>query len=232
MKTNYIASIVKKYPPLSFDEERKLINNHKNDRDGLARLLSLHNVGLINIYGKPYQGLMDDDDIVSVGLTGLYKAALKFKPSKKIKFSTFGCFGIKHELRNYMYHWHDNVRKNSISFGIKTKLQDDSGKDSPNSFADFLISKTSPSYNIPNDRFESYIENDSFEGLKNTISKLSYDLDKRDISMLFDYIDIENYELVGKKYGISRQRACEVVTRAKRKINSRNILKILKSKCL
>lgn len=229
MNTKYIASIMEKYPPLSYEEERKLIKDHKNNPEELAQLLALHNSGLINLYGETYRGLMDDDDIVSAGLDGLYRAALKFKPEKRIKFSTFGGYGIKHELRNRLYHWNDKVRKHSISFDINTKTRDDSGKPSSDSFADFLVSKANPVYNLPTDNFENYLERDSFEELKNTIRGLTYDLDKRDISIIFDYIDLESYELVGKKYGISRQRVCEIVKRVKRKLQSRGVRKILKS---
>lgn len=54
------------------------------------------------IVNGEYGGFADSEDLMSEGAIGLYEAAKRFKPTKKVKFSTYAAFWIHQRIRQYI----------------------------------------------------------------------------------------------------------------------------------
>jgi len=88
-----------KYPPLSKDEEAKIIKKAKNgDRESYEKLINSNLRFVINV-AKEYinQGL-PLDELVGYGNLGLCKAFEKFDPERGMKFITYAVWWIRQSI--------------------------------------------------------------------------------------------------------------------------------------
>lgn len=123
--------------PLSDEDKlklRKRIINAKNNREELKlrRILVKRNVKLaFNIANKFKNLSIDYEDIVSIAIIGLIKAANKFDPKKNNKFATFASVCMSNEIcmRIRKEKKEGSSRYNSISLqNTISKSKDDNEK--------------------------------------------------------------------------------------------------------
>ena len=97
-------------PPLSKEEEEKLLNEfHNGDINAKNRLIE-HNLRLVVYLSKKYESTkMDLEDIVSIGTIGLIKGINTFKGDKNIKLATYCSRCIDNEI---LMHIRKNKKRN------------------------------------------------------------------------------------------------------------------------
>lgn len=101
---NEIKNSKDQYPVLSKEEERKLIEKYRDNRDELNRRLCLHNVKMVFSMAKSFvTKTRDFDSLVQNGMLGLMEAARRFDIDKNIKFCTYAAIWIKKYFSMYYY---------------------------------------------------------------------------------------------------------------------------------
>ena len=102
-------------PPLSKKEEAEAIDEMINGSEAAKEKLIKHNLRLVaHIIKKYYATYSDQDDLISIGTTGLIKGINSFKPEKGTKLATYVSRCIENEILMYFR----NIKKTSqeISF--------------------------------------------------------------------------------------------------------------------
>ncbi len=116
LNIHYIGGTDTLPPPLSADEEEKLIENLRNkcDLQNTKTMLIEHNLRLVVYIAKKFENTMIGvEDLISIGTIGLIKAINTFKPAKNIKLATYASRCIENEI--LMYLRKNNSNKVSIS---------------------------------------------------------------------------------------------------------------------
>lgn len=103
----YIGGASTLPPPLTKDEEEKLIQSLAiPSKEGRETLIE-HNLRLVVYIAKKFENTgVGVEDLISIGTIGLIKAINTFKPDKKIKLATYASRCIENEILMYL-------RKNS-----------------------------------------------------------------------------------------------------------------------
>ena len=100
-------------PPLSKDDENKLIN--RIDQGNSRQILIEHNLRLVVYIAKKFENTnVCVDDLISIGTIGLIKAINTFKSDKQIKLATYASRCIENEI--LMYLRKNSTQKVVISF--------------------------------------------------------------------------------------------------------------------
>jgi len=74
------------------------------------------------IVNGEYGGFADSEDLMSEGAIGLYEAARRFNPTKKVKFSTYAVFWIHQRIKQYVERSY-LVRLSSHAHSMSAKLR-------------------------------------------------------------------------------------------------------------
>ncbi len=107
----YINGAVSLPPPLSCDEEKRLIDTIETE--GSRKLLIEHNLRLVVYIAKKFEATgAGIEDLISIGTIGLIKAVNTFKSDKQIKLATYASRCVENEILMY-------IRKTS---GLKSEL--------------------------------------------------------------------------------------------------------------
>lgn len=89
-------------PPLSKEEESKLIEIAAKDSDAKNKLIE-HNLRLVVYIAKKFESpAAGIEDLISIGTIGLMKAVNTFCPEKQIKLATYASRCIENEILMYM----------------------------------------------------------------------------------------------------------------------------------
>lgn len=91
-------------PPLSKDEEEKLVLELLNDENEKTKsILIERNLRLVVYIARKFENTgVGVEDLVSVGTIGLIKAVNTFNPEKKIKLATYASRCIENEILMYL----------------------------------------------------------------------------------------------------------------------------------
>lgn len=101
-------------PPLSRDEERRVMENIKNGVENAREPLITHNLRLVVYIARKFEGPGAGlEDIISIGTIGLIKAVNTFSPERNIKLATYASRCIENEI--LMYLRKSSQLKNEIS---------------------------------------------------------------------------------------------------------------------
>ncbi|GAB4072378.1 RNA polymerase sporulation sigma factor SigE [Barrientosiimonas marina] len=102
-------------PPLSKEEEKRLLELlPKGDQSARAMLIE-HNLRLVVYIARKFENTgINIEDLISIGTIGLIKAVNTFNPEKKIKLATYASRCIENEI--LMYLRRNNKLKSEISF--------------------------------------------------------------------------------------------------------------------
>ncbi|MBQ3053636.1 MAG: RNA polymerase sporulation sigma factor SigK [Clostridia bacterium] len=174
----YISSGNAFPPPLSAEEENKLLSQYEKGDENARNLLIEHNLRLVAHIAKKYtSGSCDSDDLLSIGTIGLIKGINSYSLKRQTKLSTFLAKCIQNEILMYLRSGKKLQKDISLSEAL--------GKDGEGNELTFL--------DIISDEEESVIgevaRNLQLKALYNKISTI---LDKREA-----YIIIHRYGLCG-----------------------------------
>jgi len=94
-------------PPLSIEEEGKLIKKLENNDQEAVDILIQHNLRLVVFIAKKFDITgIGIEDLISIGTIGLIKAIKTFRADKNIRLATYASRCIENEILMY-------IRKNS-----------------------------------------------------------------------------------------------------------------------
>lgn len=86
-------------PPLTKEEEQKIMNELQNGIEDNRELLIIHNLRLVVYIAKKFENkTTSTEDLVSIGTIGLMKAVKTFNPGKNIKLATYASRCIENEI--------------------------------------------------------------------------------------------------------------------------------------
>lgn len=90
-------------PPLSKEEEDKLLEKKENGDENAKNKLIEHNLRLVVFLAKRYENTkVDLEDLVSIGSIGLIKGINTYKRGKNIKLATYCSRCIDNEILMYL----------------------------------------------------------------------------------------------------------------------------------
>ena len=100
----FVGSTDKLPPPLSNEEEEKLVYEFQNNNDINAKnKLIEHNLRLVVFLSKKYENTkIDLEDLVSIGTIGLIKGINTYKGDKNIKLATYASRCVDNEILMYL----------------------------------------------------------------------------------------------------------------------------------
>ena len=82
-----------------FKKEEIIARFWKREREALHALVT-RNLRMVMLIAKRfYHPQMRTDDLVGYGIEGLYNAALRFDPTRKIKFCTYATWWVRHHIQ-------------------------------------------------------------------------------------------------------------------------------------
>ena len=111
---HYIGSSQTLPPPLSKDEEERLIEVFRTNPKEVRGELIERNLRLVVYIAKKFENTgINVEDLISIGTIGLIKAINTFNPDKKIKLATYASRCIENEI--LMYLRKNSNRKTEIS---------------------------------------------------------------------------------------------------------------------
>lgn len=97
----YINGATSLPPPLSHEEERRLID--AIETEGSKKLLIEHNLRLVVYIAKKFEATgAGIEDLISIGTIGLIKAVNTFKSDKQIKLATYASRCVENEILMYI----------------------------------------------------------------------------------------------------------------------------------
>ncbi len=104
---HYIGGSEALPPPLTSEEEKKLISKIDKDRKGVRKVLIERNLRLVVYIARKFENTgIGIEDLISIGTIGLIKAVNTFKPERNIKLATYASRCVENEILMY-------IRKNS-----------------------------------------------------------------------------------------------------------------------
>lgn len=90
-------------PPLSKDEEAKIMGKIRSGDDSGKEKLIVHNLRLVVYIAKRFESAgANIEDLISIGTIGLIKAVNTFNPDKKIKLATYASRCIENEILMFL----------------------------------------------------------------------------------------------------------------------------------
>ena len=104
-------------PPLSKEEEIKLVAQLKDGDNSVRTILIERNLRLVVYIARKFENTgVCVEDLISIGTIGLIKAVNTFDPDKKIKLATYASRCIENEI--LMYLRRNSKIRSEISFSI------------------------------------------------------------------------------------------------------------------
>lgn len=101
-------------PPLTKEEEAKILDEIEKGNDSGREKLIIHNLRLVVYISKKFENTgIGIEDLISIGTIGLIKAVNTFCPSKNIKLATYASRCIENEI--LMYLRKNSQQKNEVS---------------------------------------------------------------------------------------------------------------------
>lgn len=90
-------------PPLTGEEEKKLVEELKEGNENVRAVLIERNLRLVVYIARKFENTgISIEDLISIGTIGLIKAVNTFDPGKKIKLATYASRCIENEILMYL----------------------------------------------------------------------------------------------------------------------------------
>ncbi|MBQ9832125.1 MAG: RNA polymerase sporulation sigma factor SigE [Clostridia bacterium] len=90
-------------PPLSKEEEKKLLSELSRGNESVKSELIERNIRLVVYIARKFENTgINIEDLVSIGTIGLIKAVNTFDPNKKIKLATYASRCIENEILMFL----------------------------------------------------------------------------------------------------------------------------------
>lgn len=101
-------------PPLSYEEETRILSEIESGDSTNKEKLIVHNLRLVVYISKKFENTgIGIEDLISIGTIGLIKAVNTFCPAKNIKLATYASRCIENEI--LMYLRKNSQQKNEVS---------------------------------------------------------------------------------------------------------------------
>lgn len=111
----YVGSSEVLPPPLSSEEEHRLLTCLQNGENEVRKIFIERNIRLVVYIARKFENTgIGIEDLVSIGTIGLIKAVNTFDPVKKIKLATYASRCIENEI--LMYLRRNNKIRSEVSF--------------------------------------------------------------------------------------------------------------------
>ncbi len=99
----YINGPEKLPPPLSYEEESRILEKYDGEDQRVKDILVTHNLRLVVYIAKKFDTHASNiEDLISIGTIGLIKAVNTFRPDKNIKLATYASRCIENEILMYL----------------------------------------------------------------------------------------------------------------------------------
>lgn len=191
---------VKRYKKrLTNDEEIRLAYRIQDgDKEALDTLVK-HNLRFVISVAKKYRNRTDVSfaDLISEGNIGLIKAAKKFDPLRKIRFSSYAVWWIKASIKECIDKYKGNIEYNFVDDYHMTNLVD-----------------CEDSYNNINEDFEKRMNN--YQSRRSAIEDLIKCLEERERKIillffgLYDGSREMNLEEISKEMSLTKERVRQI----------------------
>lgn len=137
----YYKDIVDQWAPFTRDEEMafrsKMLSEGRIKE--LKDELVLRNAGLIAVYGGRWRWLYTAEDAVSIGITGLYKAADTFDFDRTdVRFPSYAGWYLKKAFNSWKDDYRSRVDENSVPFDQPVGYTDTAGDEDSMALGDAL----------------------------------------------------------------------------------------------
>ncbi len=102
--SSYYSLLSQKYPNLTKEEERELIEEaKKNNYQALSKLILSHLKLVVKIAQRYRSKNLSLDDLIGEGVTGLIEAIYKFDEKKNVRLATYAAKRIKYRIREAIF---------------------------------------------------------------------------------------------------------------------------------
>lgn len=99
----YIGGVDTLPPPLTAEEEQKMLKRLMEHDDEAKNILIEHNLRLVVYIARKFENTgINVEDLISIGTIGLIKAINTYKLDKKIKLATYASKCIENEILMYL----------------------------------------------------------------------------------------------------------------------------------
>lgn len=112
---HYLAGAASLPPPLTTEQEKKLLERMAHGDAAARDALITHNLRLVVYLAKKYENSgVASEDLISIGTIGLIKAVNTFAPDRSIKLATYASRCIGNEILMYLRKSSNRRQESSI----------------------------------------------------------------------------------------------------------------------
>ena len=198
-------------PPLSSEEEKRLLQKMKEGDEKAKSLLVEHNLRLVaHIIKKYYAANSDNDELISIGTVGLIKAVNSFSEDKGVRLATYASRCIENEILMYFR----NQRKTALDVSFDEPIETDN-EGNPLTLIDIIAQEDTVLEDI-------CLQNN----LKKLIRYVNEIKDPREKEILILRYGLrgqppKTQNEIAKTYGISRSYVSRIETKSLKKLRKR-----------
>jgi len=224
----HLDDIITKYPKMTNEEEKALLDRYDDNPKEVRDKLFLHNMALVPYVVKGMYWVRNEiqrDECISHGITGLRNAADKFDPKTKYKFSTYAVTTI----RRHILRMTQISKVDMACYHIDTPLRNDHGadEDGERTVEQLIYKDINPDFILLKGT-DHYVESDSKRSLAREIigklrARCSSESECKRFNCVIDYYcrtkpDGSRFTLkdIGEKYGVSRERVRQMINKEMR----------------
>ncbi len=211
---------IRKYPPLSREDENRLAVRAKKGNRAAAELLCKHNLAFVVSIAKKYMGHGARlEDIIQEGNLGLLKAVERFEPQRGNRFSTYAIWWIRAYVRRYVRDTQSTVRQPGDSLSDRPRdisLETEIDDDGDITLGDRMAG-TAPGAD------EDYMTEELREAVREALGKarerlggLGWDI----VRFRLAHHEPKTLQQIGSRWGLSRERVRQVEASTKKFLKS------------
>jgi RNA polymerase sigma factor (sigma-70 family) len=204
---NRLKAAQEQYPTLNKNQEQALIQEYRNNREELNKLLFMHNIRIVFNIAKKYVSKTNDfDGLVQDGMVGLAEAVKRFNIDKDVKFITYATIWVRKYILMNFYGKQVEIDKRSSSLNAKIDYNGKSNNGHETTFENFINECIDPSCYKPKTINEELSSNEQTNICNKLIRYMNNDtsLSSMDKSVFMDlFYNKEKPGEVAEKYKIT-----------------------------
>lgn len=208
-----------KYCSITKEQEKELIKKAKKNNIKARNQILTSNLKFVFDVAKNYKGCgVPLEDLISEGNMGLTKAIEKFDEKQDVKFISYAVWWIKQSIWSY-------VKKKQMLSNIEINESEEFNmtvKENPlYDEEDDMISKSEIILSNEDDEFNKELN----KSQRRLLNYLLSTIEGRELDIITLYYGLGNnkpltLEMIGKKYGISKERVRQICKKTLKKFRS------------